>query len=172
LNRVQPERPGEFRFVLGFDAVLLVRPIRNAVLQKFVEELFEKKYYGISVLTRIFGGEMDKREIGKRLLDHIDPNRRSFVRQIFGGVALLAPLIAISLMAPEGARAQNPCSVEDTGYAGPALYQVHFKDPSHTTHANGVATFQITGSPLAFPVQTAQAYYSIVLAPPASLVDA
>jgi hypothetical protein len=126
----------------------------------------------ISVLTKSFGGEMDKREIEKRLLDHVDPNRRSFVRQILGGAALVAPLVATfsieSLIAPEEARAANSCSVKDTGYAGPALYQVHFKDPSHTTTAKGTATFQIMGNPPGtFSVKTAQVYYSIVLSPPA-----
>jgi hypothetical protein len=115
---------------------------------------------------------MDKRDIEKRLLDHVDPNRRSFVRQILGGAALVAPLVATfsieSLIAPEEARAANTCPVKDTGYAGPALYQVHFKDPSHTTTANGTATFQIMGNPPGtFSVKTAQVYYSIVLAPPA-----
>ena len=115
---------------------------------------------------------MDKREIEKRLLDHVDPNRRSFVRQILGGAALVAPLVATfsieSLIAPEEARASNSCSVDDTGYAGPALYQVHFKDPNHTTTANGTATFQIMAHPPGtFSVKTAQVYWSIVLSPPA-----
>ena len=113
---------------------------------------------------------MDKREIEKRLLDHVDPNRRSFVRQILGGAALVAPLVATfsieSLIAPEEARASNSCPVDDTGYAGPALYQVHFKDPNHTTTANGTATFQIMAHPPGtFSVKTAQVSYSIVLPP-------
>ena len=120
---------------------------------------------------------MDKREIEKRLLDHVDPNRRSFVRQILGGAALVAPLVATfsieSLIAPEEARAANSCPVDDTGYAGPALYQVHFKDPNHTTTANGTATFQIMAHPPGtFSVKTAQVSYSIVLAPPATFVSA
>jgi hypothetical protein len=119
---------------------------------------------------------MDKREIEKRLLDHVDPNRRSFVRQILGGAALVAPLIAMfsinSLIAPEEARAQSPCPV-DTGYAGPSVFQASLKDPTHTTHANGVATFVITANPPGtFSVKKAQVDYSILLAPPATFVSA
>jgi hypothetical protein len=67
---------------------------------------------------------------------------------------------------PEQARATITCSVKDTGYAGPALYQVHLKDPSHTTTANGTATFQIVANPPGtFSVETAQVHYSIVLPP-------
>jgi len=117
---------------------------------------------------------MDKREIEKRLLDHVDPNRRSFVRQILGRAALVAPLIAMfsinSLIAPEEARAQSPCPVDDTGYAGPSVFQASFKDPTHTTHANGVATFVITANPPGtFSVKKAQVDYSILLAPGTTL---
>ena len=120
---------------------------------------------------------MDEQDVKKKLLDHVDPNRRSFVRQILGGAALVAPLVATfsieSLIAPEEARAANSCKSKDTGYAGPALYQVHFKDPSHTTTANGIATFQITGNPPGtFSVKTAEVHYSILLAPPATFLSA
>jgi hypothetical protein len=58
---------------------------------------------------------MDGQDIEKRLLDRVDPNRRSFVRQILGGAALVAPLVATSsidsLIAPEEARAANACAV-------------------------------------------------------------
>jgi len=117
---------------------------------------------------------MDENGIEKRLLDHVDPNRRSFVRQILGGDALVAPLVATfsieSLIAPEEARAANSCPVDDTGYAGPSVFQASFKDPTHTTHANGVATFVITANPPGtFSVKTAQVHYSILLAPGTTL---
>jgi len=104
----------------------------------------------------------------KKLLDHVDPNRRSFVRQILGGAALVAPLVATfsieSLIAPEDARAANSCPAEDTGYAGPQVYQSHFKSPSSATTANGEITFVIMGHPPGtFSVSSAQVSYSIML---------
>jgi hypothetical protein len=144
---------------------------------KVLTNYSRKSTMNISVLTKSFGGEMDKREIEKRLLDHVDPNRRSFVRQILGGAALVAPLVATfsieSLIAPEEARAANACPVDDTGYAGPSVFQARFSDPTHTTHANGVATFVITANPAGtFSVKKAQVDYSILLAPPATFVSA
>jgi len=111
---------------------------------------------------------MDEQDIKKRLLDHVDPNRRNFVRQILGGAAFVAPLIATfsidSLVAPEEARASNVCKVDEEGYAGPQVFQAHFSDPSHTTTASGVATFVIMANPPgSFSVQTAQVDYTLVL---------
>ena len=122
---------------------------------------------------------MDEQDIKKRLLDHVDPNRRSFVRQILGGAAFVAPLIATfsidSLTAgePEGVRESNTCAVDDQGYAGPAVFQVSFSDPSHSTHANGTATFTITANPPGtFSVKTAEVIYSLFLAPGATFCKA
>jgi hypothetical protein len=111
---------------------------------------------------------MDPQDVKKKLLDHVDPNRRSFVRQILGGAALVAPLVATfsieSLVAPEEARAANSCPAEDTGYAGPQVYQSHFKSATHATTANGEITFVIMGNPPGtFSVSSAQVSYSIVL---------
>jgi hypothetical protein len=120
---------------------------------------------------------MDEQDNKKRLLDHVDPNRRSFVRQILGGAAFVAPLIATfsidSLTAgePEKTRESNTCAVDDQGYAGPAVFQVSFSDPSHSTHANGTATFTITGTP-PFSVQTAEVIYSLFLSPGATFCKA
>jgi hypothetical protein len=119
---------------------------------------------------------MDERDIEKRLLDHVDPNRRSFVRQILGGAAFVAPLIATfsidSLIAPEEARASNTCSVEDTGYAGPQVYQSHVKSATHATTANGEVMLVIMGNPPGtLSVESAQVSYSIVLPPGTTFED-
>src|SRR5579862_9376249 len=118
---------------------------------------------------------MDEQDVRKKLLDHVDPNRRSFVRQILGGAALAAPLIATfsidSLIEPQEARAANACAVEEDGYAGPATFSGHFTDPTHTTKANGTISLMIAGYPPG-TVKDAKVNYSIVLSPNASFVKA
>ena len=112
---------------------------------------------------------MDEKDVKKRLVDHVDPNRRSFVRQILGGAAFVPPLIATfsieSLTAsPEEPNNPNACLVEDTGYAGPSAFQAHVSDPTKATRVNGVGTFLIQIPPMQpASVQKAQVSYSLVL---------
>jgi hypothetical protein len=112
---------------------------------------------------------MDEKDVKKRLVDHVDPNRRSFVRQILGGAAFVPPLIATfsieSLTAsPEEPTNSNTCLAEDAGYVGPSAYQAHVSDPTKATRANGVGTFVIQIPPMQpASVQKAQIRYSLVL---------
>ncbi len=111
---------------------------------------------------------MDEKDVKKRLVDHVDPNRRSFVRQILGGAAFVPPLIATfsieSLTAsPDEPSNPNAC-LEDAGYVGPSAYQAHVSDPTKATRGNGVGTFLIQIPPLQpASVQKAQISYSLVL---------
>jgi hypothetical protein len=96
---------------------------------------------------------MDEQDVTKKLIEHVDPNRRSFVRRILAGAAFVAPLIATfsidSLTAGEPDEPENPNSTctEDEGYVGPNAFQAHIADPTKGTRANGVGTFQITTHP-------------------------
>ena len=96
---------------------------------------------------------MDELEGKKRLVAHVDPNRRGFVKQILGA-AFVPPLVATfamdSLMADEVAepRNANACQVEDPGYVGPNAFQSLVFDPTHGTRSNGVIGFLIEVSPM------------------------
>jgi hypothetical protein len=93
---------------------------------------------------------MDEQEIQKRLIEHVDPNRRSFVRRILAGAALVSPLIAtfsidtLTAGTPEDTVNPNSTCTEDQGYIGPNAFQAHISDPTGGTRANGMGMFTIT----------------------------
>jgi len=82
----------------------------------------------------------------KRIIDNVEPNRRSFVMHILGGAAFVAPMIATFSMDNLTAQVQLPlhCNISE-GYVGPNEFQAFLSGPG--TRANGVATFIITTPP-------------------------
>jgi hypothetical protein len=95
---------------------------------------------------------MNEGEGRKKLIDHVDPHRRDFVRRILGGAAFVAPLIAtfsIDSLTANAADEQfnaNACEVEDSGYVGPNTFLAYISDPKRLTRANGIGTFVILPS--------------------------
>jgi hypothetical protein len=93
---------------------------------------------------------MEKRDGKQKLLEHITPNRRDFVRRILGSAAFAPPLIATFAIDSLRANAAEPpsnanvCEETDPGYVGPTTFQCHISDPNQETRANGQATFTAT----------------------------
>lgn len=114
---------------------------------------------------------MKERESEKKLVDHVEPNRRSFVARLLGAASFVPPLIATFSMDALTARAGEPlnCNV-DEGYVGPNEFQAYLSGPG--TRANGVATFTIT-SPSNQPpsVCVAGVTYNLKLTKGASAVN-
>jgi hypothetical protein len=102
---------------------------------------------------------MEKRDGKERLLEHITPNRRDFVKRIVGSAAFAPPFIATFSMDSLTARAAEPpsnanvCEETDPGYVGPTTFQCHISDPNQETRANGQATFTVN-TPLFGPETT------------------
>lgn len=114
---------------------------------------------------------MDELEGKKRLVAHVEPNRRGFVKQLIG-TAFVPPLVATfamdSLTAGESAepRLANACNVEDAGYVGPNAFQSHVFDSTNATRSNGVIGFLIEINPMEpRSLQAARILVGVLLTP-------
>ncbi len=101
-----------------------------------------------------------------RVLSHVAPSRRGFVKSVLAGAAFAAPVIASfsvenmevasaggqtlstsstspgTSSAASGSLSRNPC-LPDLGYVGPAFFQAYVLDISGATRVNGELDFNL-----------------------------
>ncbi len=94
-----------------------------------------------------------------RVIDHVDPSRRDFVKRVLAGAAFAAPVVAsfsIESLFVNSAYGQscsgsanssnisNSCRcLADPGYVGPAVFQCYVEDTSGNTRVNGEVSLNI-----------------------------
>lgn len=108
---------------------------------------------------------MSKDGIGNRVLNHVDPSRRDFVKRVLAGAAFAAPVVAsfsiesLYVNAAYGqssssgsASSSSACNISgscqclaDPGYVGPAVFQAYVEDTSGNTRVNGELFLHISG---------------------------
>ena len=113
---------------------------------------------------------MSKDGIGNRVLNHVDPSRRDFVKRVLAGAAFAAPVVASfsieslyvnaayglssssasasssSSSSSSGCNISGSCQcLADPGYVGPAVFQAYVEDTSGNTRVNGELFLHISG---------------------------
>jgi hypothetical protein len=107
---------------------------------------------------------MSKDGIGNRVLNHVDPSRRDFVKRVLAGAAFAAPVVAsfsieslyvnaaYGQSSSSSSASSSACNISgscrclaDPGYVGPAVFQAYVEDTSGNTRVNGELAFVIRG---------------------------
>lgn len=84
------------------------------------------------------------------ILNHVEPNRRDFVKRVLAGAAFAVPVVAtfsIESLFVDSAYAQSGCGssssigygccLPDLGYVGPSVFQAYVADVGGGTRVNG-----------------------------------